>query len=374
MKSEDQDWIMYLDDTIRLLSRVSQSSEVGVAADGVLPRTESGYNEEFTIKNESTNPIYFVRGADCRTITIDPTPTNIMHYDTIGAPDVTVYIRQHHVDLQNQKNNSNKAMRYALDSRKLVHLSVYIPELGGFLCSLSQLSRVKNYCGTRYKPVAPDASCPVWIHAHITRSHLTHLYASVNNTIVKVKVHSGETDHARDRIIYYQWSYDPERLTHEILDTIPADHFLKHTRWETKSGQYVTTTYEELKVLMCRRDIDIDYNQTLKDNLALKEKENAYLKSQIIKLADPVMQNDIMTEKAREKLVKTLKDTFDVIDRTTSAAKAGLDIQDKYHSNQRKRADDSFSRLKQVLESGSGVMRILTSAVSLLGSIMKLIG
>ena len=374
MKDEDYDWIVYLDDTIRVLSKVSESSPVGVAVDGVLPRIDIGYNEEFSIKNESKDVLYFVRGVGGHVEEIPPAPVSVMCYDTIGAPDVSIYIRKHRVNTKTPKLNNNSATRYGLDSRKLISHPIYIPELGGFLCALSQLSRTKNYCRTRYQPIAPDASCPVWIHAHMSNTTLTHLYASVNNRIVKVKIHRGDTDHARDRVIYYQWACSPDKEVRDVLDTVPAEYFVENSVWETKNGEYVSTTYDELKVLLERRGIDIDYIQTLKEELAKRDKENAFLKGQLNKLADPAIQDEFISEKRREKFVKTIKDTFDVIDRGTAATKAGQDIHDKYYASKRKRAEDSFFRIKQVLESGSGVMRILTSALSLLSGIMKLFG
>mgnify|MGYP001269866266 FL=1 len=374
MSNEDCDWILRLDDTLRLLSQISESSGVGVAVDGVLPRIDIGYNEEFSIKNESKDTLYFVRGGSSRIIEVPPAPVRMVCYDTIGASDVSVCIRINHVNTRTPKLNSNMATQYSFNSRHLVQTSVFIPELGGFLCSLSQLSRVKNICRTRYQPISPDAACPVWIHAHMTDTHLTHLYASVNNRIVRIKVHRGRTDHAQNRLIYYQWAYSPDREVHESLDTIPMDHFAKNSMWETKYGEFVTTTYEELKVILERRGIDMDYIQMLKEECVKKDKDIAFFKSQMVKLADPLLQEDFISDKRRERIVKTVKDTLDVIDKAASTTKTGQDIHDKYLAGKRKRAEDSFFRIKQLVDSGSGIVRLLTGLVSLVGSAIKLFG
>lgn len=373
MQNQERDWIVYLDDTLRSLDKVSSASSIDVGVTGTLPRVDVGFNSEFTIKNESPDVVYFVRGCDARITPIPVAKTPIYDLDTLATPSISIYIRTNHVNHDNPKKNKNDAVRYALDYNSLIAQSIYIPEVGGFLCSLSQLNRVTKICKTRYQPVAPDSAMPVWIYAHATNSRLTHLYATVNNRIVRIPVQRGSTDHAVDRVIYYQWSYTPERQNTDVLDTIPTDHFLKSSLWETKHGEYISTSYDELKHLLIKRGIDMDYIDVLKEQLRESQKNELAYKSVITKLMNPEIQQDLLSEKYRERGIKRMHDAFDLIDRVASVAKSGQDIHDKYKAQKRKSIEDKFIWVKQAADAASGVMRVLTPFVAMVGSILKLL-
>lgn len=374
MSVEEHDWIVYLDDTLKRLADVGSSHPIDVGELGNLPKIDVGYNEEFSIKNESSEVVYFVRGRDVKVIPIPVASQPMFDLDTIGGPNISIYIRSHQVNCGSAKKNKNEAMRYGLDSRKLINESIYIPELGGFLCSLAQLTRVERLCRAQYRPIAPDAATPVWIHAHMECSHLEALYATVNHRIVRVKVRKGHTEYARNRIIYYQWEYHPDRMDHDTVDSIPADHFLTHSLWKTKHGEYVATSYQELKILLSNRGIDMDYIQTLRDENAKKEREITQLRARVSALASPEVQEDFIKDMSRTRRMKHLNEWFGVADRVTSTAKAGQEIHEKYKTSKRKSVDDSFNRIRHVIDTGSGIMRVLTPTVNFIASVIKLFG
>lgn len=371
MDNTGQEWIVYLDDTLRMLSSVSSSQSIDVGVSGTLPKIDVGYNEEFIIKNDSPDVIYFVRGCDGRITEIPVASTPLYDMDTLGVPNISISIRQHHVRYDQPKRNENKATLYGLKSTTLITNSVYIPEIGGFLCSLGHLNRVLKICKTRYQPIAPDSAMPVWIHAHQTTGHMSYLYATVNNRIVRVPVQKGSTEHAADRVIYYQWQYDPQKANSDVLDTIPTDHFLKKSLWETSHGEFVSTSYEELKQILIKRGTDMGYLDTLREQLSDSNKEVTMLRGLVTKLSDPKIQEDLLSDKHRERGIKKLHDVFDMLDRIGTVTKTGQDIHGKYTNHKRQAQSEKYERIERILALGSMTMKTLAPIIATVLNIVK---
>lgn len=367
MQQLERDWIVYLDDTIRRIDQVAPATPLLLGNSGVLGNATCGYSEEITVQNNSSEVIYVVRGSEPTVTPVLPLPQGLDDI-IIGTPcAVVVSIREHTKDPRNPKKaDKNEAIQHTIDFKTLYSNPIYIPQTGAFICTGEFLSRVKTISSARYNAIAPDASSQVWIYAHQTRRIHTELYASVNNQIVRIKVRTGPTEHVIDRAIYYQSLYQETIPDSHLIDTIPMDHFDEHTVWKTKYGEYISTSYEELKLLLSDRGIDIGYAQSLEEQLQESKRMVAHLKKMLKESMTPEVKQFLLDEKRTEQRWKHFTRLQSVSDWFMGIVKQGTDTYDKYHHAKRKREEAMAPSLRKVFDIGSELLRyvpLLTGVV-----------
>lgn len=365
MEQDELDWVVYLDDTIRRLDRVSPATPVALGINGTLNPIPSGYNEEISVQNESDETLHLVRGGDAR-VTVIPASQNPMRLEsTLSFKNITVNVRKALINPDQPKKSTNEAVSYSLDLETMHKHPIYIPETGAFLCTTGYLTRVKNLCRARYLPIAPDASSQVWIYAHQTEPTHPCLYASVNKSIVRINIAKGETEHVENRLVYYQSNFIPEEKKNYLIDTIPMSHFDKHTTWTTEHGEFVSTSYEELKLLLKNRGIDIEYTQSLRDMLGQKDKELHSLKAQLTAALNPEFQGDILTAKKREIRRSFIKETLDHIKAALGIADTSMSMYHKHDKVKREKAERVSPIFKKIGDASAQCAKALPLILSI---------